>query len=112
MKNLGILFPHQLVEEIVLIERCTTIYLVEETLFFRQFTFHKQKIAFHRASMKFYAAFLQSKNIEVVYIDSFDALADVRTLIPHLKDISNLNTSIPPTIGWSEEYIVPVKPMI
>jgi deoxyribodipyrimidine photolyase-related protein len=85
MKNLGILFPHQLFEETVLIENCTTIYLVEETLFFRQFTFHKQKIAFHRASMKFYAAYLQSKNIEVVYIDSFDALADVRTLIPHLK---------------------------
>ncbi len=85
MKNLGILFPHQLFEESVLLETCSTIYLVEESLFFKQYLFHKQKIAFHRAGMKFYVAYLQSKNIEVVYIDSFDALADVRTLIPHLK---------------------------
>lgn len=85
MSKIGILFPHQLFEENDLIKKCKTIYLVEEWLFFKQYTFHKQKIAFHRASMKFYADYLKSKKIEVNYIDAQDKLADVRNLIPHLK---------------------------
>ena len=85
MSNTGILFPHQLFEYNTLISTCNTIYLVEEELFFRQYNYHKQKIAFHRASMKFYEDYLQSKNITVVYIDSFKGLADIRKLIPYLK---------------------------
>lgn len=85
--NIGILFPHQLFEKNVLIRKCETIYLVEEFLFFKQYNFHKQKIAFHRASMKFYESYLQSNNVNVVYIDSFNELADVRKLVPHLKSI-------------------------
>ena len=71
MSNTGILFPHQLFEYNTLISTCNTIYLIEEELFFRQYNYHKQKIAFHRASMKFYEDYLQSKNITVVYIDAF-----------------------------------------
>jgi len=81
----GILFPHQLFEENILISKCNTIYLMEEWLFFKQYNFHQQKIAFHRASMKFYESYLQSKNIKVVYVDSFNELADIRKLIAHLK---------------------------
>ena len=64
--RVGILFPHQLFEETFFISKCDTIYLVEEYLFFKQYNFHKQKIAFHRASMKFYEGYLLSKNIKVV----------------------------------------------
>lgn len=87
MSKIGILFPHQLFEENSVASRCETIYLVEEELFFNQYKFHKQKIAFHRASMKFYESYLQAKNINVVYIDSTHELADIRKLIPHLKSI-------------------------
>ena len=83
--SIGIVFPHQLIEQSILTSLCDTIYLVEEHLFFKHFNFHKKKIAFHRASMKFYESYLQSKNITVVYIDSFDDLADIRKLIPYLK---------------------------
>ena len=83
----GILFPHQLFEQNSLISKCDTIYLVEEWLFFKQFNFHKQKIAFHRSSMKFYESYLQSKNIKVVYVDASNELADVRNLIPYLKTV-------------------------
>lgn len=83
--NTGIIFPHQLFEQSILIEKCDTIYLVEEYLFFRQYNFHKQKIIFHRASMKFYETYLLSKNIHVVYIDAFNELSDIRKLIPYLK---------------------------
>ena len=54
MSRIGIIFPHQLFEQNLLALKCDTIYLVEECLYFKQFNFHKQKIAFHRASMKFY----------------------------------------------------------
>lgn len=85
MIKVGIVFPHQLFEQNILASTCDTIYLVEEWLFFKQYNFHKRKIAFHRASMKFYENYLQSKNIRVVYIDSFNQLSDIRNLIPYLK---------------------------
>jgi deoxyribodipyrimidine photolyase-related protein len=83
----GILFPHQLFEQNVLTTKCQTIYLIEEYLFFRQYPFHKQKIALHRASMKFYESYLQSKKINVVYIDADSELSDIRKLIAHFKTI-------------------------
>lgn len=83
----GILFPHQLFEETFFISKCDTIYLVEEYLFFKQYNFHKQKIAFHRASMKFYESYLVSKNIQVVYVDSTSEISDIRELIRHLNSI-------------------------
>jgi len=87
MDNTGIIFPHQLFEESIIVSTCSTVYLVEEWLYFNQYNFHKQKIAFHRASMKCYESYLASKNIKVEYIDSFNELADVRKLIPHLKSL-------------------------
>ena len=85
MSVIGIVFPHQLFEQNPLLANCNTLYLVEEWLYFKQYNFHKQKIAFHRASMKFYENYLQSKNIEVVYIDAYNEFSDIRKLIPHLK---------------------------
>ena len=83
--SIGIVFPHQLIEQSILASSSDTIYLVEEYLYFKHYNFHKKKIAFHRASMKFYESYLQSKNTKVVYIESFDELADIRKLIPYLK---------------------------
>lgn len=104
--SVGIVFPHQLFEQNVLITIYKTIYLVEESLFFKQFNFHKQKITFHRGSMKFYEEYLQSKNIKVVYIDSSNELSDIRRLIPYLKSqhveaIGYIDT----TDNWLEERI-------
>ena len=104
--SIGIIFPHQLFEQNVLAQKCDTIYLVEEWLFFKQYNFHKQKIAFHRASMKFYERYLQSQNIEVIYIDSFNPLADIRKLIPHLKAKGvPAFEYIDPTDNWLEKRI-------
>ncbi len=99
----GILFPHQLFEDNVLVSKCETLYLVEEYLFFRQYKFHKQKIAFHRASMKGYASYLQGKGIDIHYIEAIDPLSDVRKLIPFLKEkgVNPWPISTPPTIGWT-----------
>ncbi len=84
MKQIGIIFPHQLFEQHPLHEQCDEIFIVEEYLFFRQYAFHKQKIAFHRASMKAFAAHLQTNHGNVNYIDSHNELADIRLLLEHL----------------------------
>lgn len=106
MNKTGILFPHQLFEQNTLASTCNIIYLVEEWLYFRQYNFHKRKIAFHRASMKFYENYLQSKKIKVVYIDAINELADVRKLIPYLKTKGVLSFEyIDTTDYWLEQRI-------
>jgi deoxyribodipyrimidine photolyase-related protein len=86
MKNrIGLVFPHQLFKASPLFKDKTTIYLVEEFFFFNQYSFHQQKIAFHRATMKAYEAYLKSKKIEVVYIEATAEISDIRILIPELK---------------------------
>jgi deoxyribodipyrimidine photolyase-related protein len=106
MSKSGIIFPHQLFEQNILVSKGDTIYLVEEWLFFKQYNFHKQKIVFHRASMKFYESYLQSKNINVVYIDSQNDLADIRKLIPYMKTKGvNVLEYIDTTDYWLEQRI-------
>ena len=77
-KKINIIFPHQLFEDCSLIRGEGIFYVIEEFLFFKQFNFHKQKIAFHRSSMKFYESYLKSKNKDVHYIDSNDERSDIR----------------------------------
>jgi deoxyribodipyrimidine photolyase-related protein len=60
-KAINLVFPHQLFAESPLLGNGKEVYLIEEYLFFRQYSFHKQKIAFHRASMKYYQRYLQEK---------------------------------------------------
>ena len=78
MKVINIVFPHQLFENSELIKNGHETYLIEEYLFFRQYKFHKQKITFHRASMKAYEKYLQDLKIKIQYIASDDALSDIR----------------------------------
>ena len=63
-----ILFPHQLFEEAYDLDSRHSILLIEEWLFFKQYPFHKQKIAFHRASMQCFAKKLSDAGFSVVYI--------------------------------------------
>ena len=85
MKSINLVFPHQLFEASPLLDKEGEFYLVEAFLFFKQYHFHQQKIAFHRASMKFYEQYLVSKGKKVKYIDSNIDIADIRKLIPQLK---------------------------
>ena len=86
MKEVNILFPNQLFQESPLFDNKAPFYLVEEFLFFKQYPFHKQKIAFHRATMKRYADFLKNeknltfnrrnpfafKNVRIVNLGHFE----------------------------------------
>ena len=86
MKEIAIIFPNQLHRNSEVIEKKIPVYLIEEFLFFNQYNFHKQKIVFHRSSMKEYESYLINKSIKVSYIDSFNQSSDIRNFI---KDISS-----------------------
>ncbi|MDO6599820.1 cryptochrome/photolyase family protein [Tenacibaculum sp. 1_MG-2023] len=106
MKKINLVFPNQLFEFSPILKNNLPVYLIEEFLFFKQLNFHKQKIAYHRATMKHYEAFLASKNIKIVYISSTENISDIRELIPHLKSkgITNINY-IDPVDNWLEKRI-------
>ncbi|MBC2846196.1 cryptochrome/photolyase family protein [Winogradskyella flava] len=106
MKEAILIFPHQLFKNSPILEIDADIYLIEEFLFFKHYKFHKQKIAFHRASMKAYEEYLQDKNKIVNYIEATSNLCDARELIPHLinKGVEKLHI-IDPTDNWLEKHI-------
>tara|TARA_B110000208_G_C11781506_1_gene434014 strand:- start:127 stop:1641 length:1515 start_codon:yes stop_codon:yes gene_type:complete len=85
MSKANLVFPHQLHQDLSLFENGAPIYLIEEYLFFSQYKFHKQKIAFHRATMQFYKQHLEANGIAVNYIEAKSELSDIRKLIPHLN---------------------------
>lgn len=105
-KEAILIFPHQLFKNSPILKMDYDIYLVEEFLFFKQYKFHKQKIAFHRASMKAYTNYLQSKGKTVKYTEATSKLCDVRQLIPHLIDrgLKKIHI-IDPTDNWLQKHI-------
>jgi len=106
MKQVSLVFPHQLFRNHPAIQSDRPVYLIEEFLFFRQYNFHKQKIAFHRASMRFYKSHLEKKKIKVFYIDAMDELSDIRKLISYLQQngVEKINF-VEPADDWLEKRI-------
>lgn len=80
------IFPNQLFRDTSFLDKDQPVFLVEESLFFRQHRFHKQKIALHRASMKFYESYLTKRNFRVEYIESTSELSDIRKMIKYLEE--------------------------
>ena len=105
-KEIHIIFPHQLFKTTAILDKVDSIYLVEEYLFFNQYKFHQQKIAFHRASMKAYEDFLIQKDKKVKYIESTNKSSDIRNLLPELEKngISKIHL-IDPTDNWLTKHI-------
>ena len=106
MKEAILIFPHQLFKVAPILKVDANIYLIEEFLFFKQYKFHKQKIAFHRASMKAYADYLETQGKTVNYIEATTKQSDVRQLIPKLIEdgIEKLHI-IDPTDNWLQKHI-------
>ena len=82
------------------------VYLVEEFLFFKQYPFHKQKIAFHRSSMRFYFYYVREKNFDITYIEAHSRLSDVRKLLPYLAESGvTMIHYVDPVDDWLEKRI-------
>lgn len=86
MMAVNLIFPHQLFKQSKLHDNGLPVYLLEECLFFKQYPFHQQKLAYHRASMQAHADYLTEMGIKVHYIEAQDELADVRHLLKHLHE--------------------------
>ncbi len=106
MKEAILIFPHQLFKNTPILDFDCDIYLIEEYLFFKHYKFHKQKIAFHRATMKFFEGYLKSKNKTVHYIEAITKQSDVRNLIPKLIEdgVERLHIT-DPTDNWLQKHI-------
>ncbi len=96
-KKINIIFPHQLFKNHPLLDYDGDFYLTEEYLFFKQYKFHKQKIAFHRASMNNFEVELKNLGKNVHYIESKDDLSDIRNFGKEIsaKKITEINIVYP-----------------
>ena len=104
--HINIIFPHQLFEKSPLPLEQGKVILIEEELFFNQYHFHKQKLAFHRASMKFYESFLKERGYDVQYISATEKLADIRKLVATLGENETQTIHfIDPTDDWLEKRL-------
>jgi len=106
VKAVNLIFPHQLFENHEIYSNGFPVYMIEEFLFFKEFNFHKQKIAFHRSSMKKHEAYLKKKKIDVKYISSNEHKSNIVNLIPILqKEGYDCIHFINPTDFWIEKRI-------
>ena len=101
-----IILPHQLFKNNKALQKGRPVIVVEEHLYFTQFEFHQQKIAYHRATMKWYADHLRSKGFEVRYIDASDPNADIRLLVKMLaaEGVDSFHC-IDPVDDWLERRL-------
>lgn len=107
MNTVNLLFPHQIFQNHELYENDFKTYLIEEQLFFKEFNFHKVKLAFHRASMKSHEVLLIKKGVDLVYIEADEPIADVRKLINDLAQAGVKSIQyIDPTDNWLEKRII------
>ena len=67
-----IIYPVHLFENINIIKSLNPdlIYLIEDDKYFNSFDFHKSKLVFHRATMKYYKDYLVEQGFKCKYIDS------------------------------------------
>lgn len=84
MKPVTFIFPHQLFENHPALEKGRKVLIIEEPKFFcdlnNRLKFHKMKLTFHRASMKYYSKSLKEKGYYVNYVEYKEFLADNRFL--------------------------------
>tara|TARA_B110000046_G_scaffold89098_1_gene97232 strand:+ start:495 stop:1985 length:1491 start_codon:yes stop_codon:yes gene_type:complete len=105
-ESVGLIFPHQLFQSHAIYHQCDRLILIEEQLFFKEFSFHKQKLAFHRSSMRAHEEFLGGKGIHIDYIESFDPRSDIKLLIAEISESGTSNIHIiNPTDNWLEKKI-------
>jgi len=76
MKNVAIIFPHQLLENHPALSVARDVYLVEDKRFFTDYKFHKKKLLFHMESMLSYKKKLIAGGYKVRYVKQDSANTD------------------------------------
>ena len=91
MKQISIIFPNQLFKESPILEIDCAILLIEDSLFFGNdkfynFTNHKNKLVFHKASMLAYKKYLEKLGYKVFHLQNKKNSSTVDYLSGFLKD--------------------------
>jgi len=86
-KSCCIVLPNQLFKESLFHKKDFKVFLIEEHLFFNQYKFHKQKISFHRATMKFYDDYLNTFGCNTEYVESFSKESNIKLLIEKINNL-------------------------
>jgi deoxyribodipyrimidine photolyase-related protein len=108
----NLIFPHQLYENHPALGNEASVYLVEEYLFFKQYKFHQQKLAYHRATMKFYEAYLLDQGKEVIYVESTEDRSDIRELLNHLHQAGVTHIEFVDVVDdWLERRLIKAEDM-
>lgn len=90
MQEITLVYPHQLFREHPALKTCKHFYVIEDPLFFSQYSFHKHKLILHRASMKMYEAYLTKKGKKVTYVPAakLQRSSDIFRQIGKAKEVS------------------------
>lgn len=115
MKEASLILPHQLLEDNPALKGDRKIFLFEAPVFFgtnpnRKLSFHKQKLIFHRASLKAYEIFLKEKGYNIEYIEYIDFettrdfLASLKNRVETLHVIDPIDTLLQSYLD-QEHYI-------
>ena len=98
-----LVFPQQLFELHPAFEHVSEFWLVEDELFFKQLPFHRKKLAFHRASMNYYADLLRSNGKQVHYVPHDNA--DLTVVLKAVKQECQTVHIVDPTDFLLEKRI-------
>lgn len=94
MPETVLIFPNQLFEVHPLLQKPMQVLLIEDSLFFGDehypLQFHKQKLLFHRASMRCYAQLLKQEGHQLKYVD----YSEGKTLRTILEEVAQKNLTI------------------
>ncbi|MFZ9515378.1 MAG: cryptochrome/photolyase family protein [Bacteroidia bacterium] len=82
--DLWLVFPHQLFGSFP--SGTGEVAILEEGLFFTEFAFHKQKLTYHRASMRCYADQLQKQGYRVRYLACDGKALDLSVWVKRWSD--------------------------
>jgi deoxyribodipyrimidine photolyase-related protein len=85
MNAVTLIYPHQLFAAHPALSKGREVWMVEDVLFFRQYSFHKKKIAFHRATMAAMEMKLQQQGYTVQRISAWSGAAETNGLMELLN---------------------------
>lgn len=90
------IFPVHLYKDTSLIH-CKNVYLIEDEEYFTKYFFHKTKLIFHRATMKYYRDYLINKGYKVKYIEFHEKYLNLiknKNVYMYETDNHNLNKKL------------------
>jgi deoxyribodipyrimidine photolyase-related protein len=107
MTRAAIIYPHQLFADHPALVDVSQAVLVEEPLLFKQYSFHRQKLIFHRATMMQYAAALRKRKVKVHYIEASD-MADTAAIAALLRKLQIGSVQyVDPCDDWLSTRLAP-----